>query len=254
MARTRSATLAATAALDTADAPMARDTQGPTSATELLVDAPLPPASRAEAPAAPDSPETERRADPATAGPLTPAAKLRRPQPDWLHHNLTVTGPAEALAAWRAAASGAGIVPWTLDLDRIEEDLFHRLVAPPPPQTRSLSLAGARILARELRDAVASRHELAVARVGHSRACPFDLHALIPVPDTILRLGPDHLADAWLWENWGTWEVRRITEFSSPELWRIKFWSADWTPWRALATLRQRWPQLRFDIRPTYAR
>jgi hypothetical protein len=28
--------------------------------------------------------------------------------------------------------------------------------------------------------------------------------------------------------------------------------SPDWTPWRALATLAERWPVLRFDLRPTY--
>jgi hypothetical protein len=28
---------------------------------------------------------------------------------------------------------------------------------------------------------------------------------------------------------------------------RVTFWSADWTPWRALAALAKRWPVLRFD-------
>ena len=51
------------------------------------------------------------------------------------------------------------------------------LVAPLPPQRRSLSLSGARVVATQLRDAVARRHDLAMSRVGNSRACPFDLHA-----------------------------------------------------------------------------
>ena len=39
---------------------------------------------------------------------------------------------------------------------------------------------------------------------------------------------------------------------SEAEIWRLSFWSADWTPWRALATLGGRWPQLRFEARPRY--
>lgn len=34
---------------------------------------------------------------------------------------------------------------------------------------------------------------------------------------------------------------------------RVSFWSADWTPWRALATVRARFPALRFDVQPHYA-
>ena len=33
---------------------------------------------------------------------------------------------------------------------------------------------------------------------------------------------------------------------------RVTFWSADWTPWRALAQLAARWPTLRFALRPSY--
>ena len=95
------------------------------------------------------------------------------------------------IAALRHAAAGAGIIPWQLDLDRAEEDFFHLLVAPAAPQQRSLSLDGARILSRQLRDAVERRHQIAMTRAGRSRACLFDLHALLPVPDAILRLGPD---------------------------------------------------------------
>ena len=32
----------------------------------------------------------------------------------------------------------------------------------------------------------------------------------------------------------------------------FSFWSADWTPWRALATVASAWPTLRFNARPTY--
>ena len=33
---------------------------------------------------------------------------------------------------------------------------------------------------------------------------------------------------------------------------RLGFWSADWTPWPALARLRRDWPALRFELRPLY--
>ena len=178
------------------------------------------------------------------------AAPLALPQPDWLQTTLTLTGPADRIVAFRAAAAGAGVVPWATDYDRLEEDWFHLLIAPPPPH-RGLSLQGARILARRLREAAWARHEDAVSRVGSSRACPFDLHALVPVSPEILCLGDDHArALAWLWENWGTtWPLRRVEALPMPNdaAFRVRFWSADWTPWPALARIRARWPELRMQ-------
>jgi hypothetical protein len=142
-----------------------------------------------------------------------------------------------------------------MDLDwPLEEDWFHLLVSPSPPQQRTLSIGGARVLAGQLRDAVARRHALALARVGQSGACPFDLHALIPIPDALLRRGPDDpSALAWLWGNWGTTQsLRHVAVDSAGQDERrqgvssggertvsVTFWSADWTPWRALAQLRR---------------
>ncbi len=197
---------------------------------------------------------------------------LRLAHTDWLHHRLMITGPAADLAALRTAASGAGTVPWQLDFDRVEEDLFHLLAVPPAPAgalsapARSLSLAGARILAGQLRAAAAHRHALATAQVGHSRACPFDLHTLLPVPDAMLRREPDDPAAlAWLWTRWGTTQaLRHVAEDAAAgaalqtraaageAVWVLTFWSADWTPWRALARLATQWPTLCFDARPTY--
>ena len=181
--------------------------------------------------------------------------------PDWLFHHLRITGPAEAVASFRAAAAGAGVIPWHLDADRVEEDAFLRLAAP-VGQARTLSLEGARMLAGELRDAVARRHALAVARVGQDERCCFDLHTLVPVPGEILRLGPDHPeALGWLWAHWGTTDaLRRVTP--APErdavadgtVFRISFWASDWTPWRALATIGTRFPALRLDVQPRYDR
>ncbi len=182
--------------------------------------------------------------------------------PDWLFHHLRIEGPAEAVAAFRETASGAGIIPWHLYFDRVEEDAFLRLAAP-QGQARTLSLEGARMLAAELRDAVARRHALAVAPVGHDKRCCFDLHALVPVPSDLLRLGPDH-PDALrgLWQHWGTTDTLRHvapapdrTETAPAEtVFRVSFWSADWTPWQALAAIRARFPGLRVDVQPLYGR
>jgi hypothetical protein len=199
---------------------------------------------------------------------------LRLDHTDWLHHRLLITGPAADLVCLRAAACGAGTVPWHLDFDRMEEDLFHLLVVRPARaselgyHTRSLTLAGARILAGQLRVAAARRHAFAIARVGHSEACPFDLHALMPVPDAILQRGPDD-SDAldWLWTHWGTTQtLRHVVEDEAAAgatatrrpaaagkgVWALTFWSADWTPWRALVQVARRWPTLRFETRPSY--
>ena len=87
-------------------------------------------------------------------------------------------------------------------------------------------------------------------------SCPLDLNALVQVPDKLLRLGPEDPAVlAWLWENWGTtWMLRdvalapvgRAGVVAAPghDGVSYRFWSADWTPWRALATVRTRWPAL----------
>jgi hypothetical protein len=94
------------------------------------------------------------------------------------------------------------------------------------------------------REAVARRHERAVSRVGSSRACPFDLHALLPVPAAVLRLGPDDpRSDAWLWQHWGTTQaLRHVTadaiqardthpahDAPAPGAMDIKFWALDWS-------------------------
>jgi hypothetical protein len=223
-----------------------------------------PPPSRARSPRSrarsPDPGRTDRH------------APLRLAHTDWLYHRLQVTGPAATLVAFRAAAAGAGTVPWQLDIDRMAEDFFHLLVAPPAragsliPPPRSLSLAGARIVADQLCAAVARRQAMAAAQIGHSRACPFDLHALVPVPDAVLRRGPDDpLALDWLWAHWGTTQTLRHVAADAAEaaaqcarlpagqaVWAVRFWSADWTPWRALARIAAAWPTLRFTTRPSY--
>jgi hypothetical protein len=237
----------------------------------------------ADAVPAPPPPSRARSPD---LGRTDHGAPLRLAHTDWLYHRLQISGPATDLADFRAAAAGAGTVPWQIDLDRMAEDFFHLLVAPPAragsliPPTRSLSLAGARIVADQLCAAVTRRQVLAAAQVGHSRACLFDLHALAPVPDAVLRRGPDDPAALdWLWTHWGTTQTLRHVADDATEaavlrtgasdharegseharkgpaeeaVWAVRFWSADWTPWRALAQIAARWPTLRFDARPRY--
>jgi hypothetical protein len=217
----------------------------------------------AAAPAAGAAPSRRRHGPGGADGRL---AAMCPAHTDWLFHHLDISGPADDVRALQAAARGAGLIPWDLDLERMQEDFFLLLMAPPDPQQRTLSVAGARILADELCTAVARRHALAIARVGASRACPFDLHALLPVPIEILRLGPDHPdALAWLWTHWGTNQaLRHVTAQVAVEdgargglaagaaRLQLGFWSADWTPWRALAQVAERWPALRFKTRPSY--
>lgn len=212
----------------------------------------------------PDAAAVNARSVPASESLAEVRTPLRLPHPDWLHHRLVVTGATEAVADFQTAARGAGTIPWQLDLDRVEEDLFYLLVAPPAPQRRRLSVAGAHVLAGQLRVAVELRQDAATTRVGRSLACPFDLNARVPVPPDILRLGPDHPgALAWLWAHWGTTNaLRHVATEPAPALRtklpassatiQLTFWSADWTPWRALAAVAAHWPALRFDICPTY--
>ena len=50
------------------------------------------------------------------AGEGTAAEVLAPAHTDWLYHHLRVTGEPAELAAFRAAAAGAGVIPWAQDL------------------------------------------------------------------------------------------------------------------------------------------
>ena len=131
------------------------------------------------------------------AAPSPPKRRGRRraiPVPagsPWLYHHLTISGPAVDVTTFAEAARGSGILPWPVETARIEEDIFN-LAASQPAVIRSLTIEGCRILARQFRDRVQERAARTAAQVGRSRACPFDLHSLLPVPMTILARGPTH--------------------------------------------------------------
>ena len=182
---------------------------------------------------------------------------------DWLYHRLTISGPDDQVSAFASAAAGAGVVPWRLDLAALEEDLFHRLLTG-CPRSR-LSVDGCRAFAGQFREAVEARQARAGALVGRSRACPFDLHALLPVPARVLALGPeDPAAHHWLRTHWGTTALRQVAglpplkgrSYLPPghRAVRFGFFAADWSPWQALRQIRTTWPALRLVLQPVYER
>lgn len=184
--------------------------------------------------------------------PHAPPDVLALPHPDWLYQELTVAGDGDALWSFRQAAAGCGHVPWVHDYDALEEHWLSLMLNQPG---RTISLQGAKIVARETKEAFRDEHEEACAWVGRSKAVPLDLHQLVPVPWEVLRLGPDAPASQrWLWRNWGTtWPLRKVERLPCPDgAWRVGFWSADWTPWPALAACRIRWPALNFRLRIAY--
>ena len=180
------------------------------------------------------------------------------PNPEWLPHILTISGPLAALAAFRSAATGPGTIPWATDYDRLEEDWTLAMLTPPPSE-RGISVEGARILAGQLRERIEQQDQRAAEMGFASKDCPLDLHALVPVPGRILRLGPDDpAAMAWLWENWTTtWALRGVETIEADHgallpdghgALRYRFWSADWTPWAALAAIRARWSSISVQV------
>jgi hypothetical protein len=204
---------------------------------------------------------------------ITPAPIVIPPDdpdaPDWLYHHLTISGPAETVASFAAAARGSGITPWQLDFAAIEEDIFVRAVpslarsvAQPAYREKHLSVAGCRILARQFRERVELRQARAAALVGHSFVCPFDLHALLPVPTAILQLGPsDPTSLAWLATHWGmTHRLRQVVVRPKATTGRrlrktdavigYGFFTDGETPHAAITRLTERWPGLRFRLMP----
>ncbi len=171
---------------------------------------------------------------------------------DCLLNVLTVSGPAGEVARFREAAWGTGGIPWHLDLDHEEARLFAPMASGGPE---------ARMLARQLREIIATRHDRLMARWREPGGCPFDLHRLVPIPDAILQLGEDDpQAQSWLRAHWGTTQLRgvRIREEGADRRLRRKaeivyeFRSADWTPWQTILRLRRDWPKLVLTIRPIY--
>jgi hypothetical protein len=199
----------------------------------------------------------------AMAGPEFPPSSdpMALPHPDWLRHEMAVTGVPLAIAEFKGAAAGAGAIPWAFpDLDYEEDDRYLALINP-PDGSQGLSPAAARILAQELREAEFQHQNKVRAQAG-SRLCPFDLQALIPVPDSVRDFDPDHKSSiAWLRSHWGVLQALRKVALvpagckklrGKKEQLTLEFWSADWTPWPAIAAIRQRFGRLTFTVTPDY--
>jgi hypothetical protein len=105
------------------------------------------------------------------------------------------------------------------------------------------------------------RQARAAALVGQSFLCPFDLHALLPVPEAILLLGPTHpTALSWLAAHWGiTDRLRQVSLRDKATTGRrlpaghavigYSFFTHRETPQAAIDRLAARWPPLRFVLR-----
>jgi hypothetical protein len=76
---------------------------------------------------------------------------------------------------------------------------------------------------------------------------PLDLHALRPIPREVLRAGWQAAGAEWSWQHWGTRLPLRKVTFRFEHLRQkeraginviavYEFMSADWPPWRSLAT------------------
>lgn len=186
---------------------------------------------------------------------------LALPSPDWLYHHLTVTGPAEDIARFRKAAIGPGIIPWRRDYDALVEQLVMLMIRPRPFGCTGITLSEARRLAGKLRDLYWQDDQMAFEHwYRQTPRCPFDLHRLLPVPDKILERGIDAPSSIrWLWEHWGvTQPLRRVHDRTAgfrtdPATTAIfEFWSADWSPWRAMLALADDWPTLQLRLSPQY--
>jgi len=207
----------------------------------------------------PPAPRARLRRPAEAAQPAAVAVVPPLPPPDWIGNRLSVAGPAEMVAAFQAAAAGAGVVPWRHDDGAAEARWLGLLLAAAGPRGAASRAAEARAIAAELRAAWVAEQAAAAGQVGHARDCPLDLHALLPVPATVLALGPDDPAGRrWLWENWGTpcplRRVRLLQQRRQADATSLVygFVSADWSPWQALLRLRPRWPALRLELRPRY--
>ena len=202
-----------------------------------------------------------RRADGGPGPPCDPLRGRRRSAPDWLYHHLTVSGPADAVAAFAAAARGSGVIPWRLDFAAIEETVFTLAVSQPAGR-RSLSVGAAAFWRGSFATRSRRIRRSAAALVGDSLACPFDLHRLLPLPDAILQLGPTHPdALAWLAAQWGISDrLRQVVVRDNATAGRrlprgqtvigYGFFTAGATPHAAIARLATRWPALRLTVRP----
>ncbi len=176
-------------------------------------------------------------------------------RPEFIWNRLEVSGPRERLYDFIGAASGPGFVDWRPEWYSVYEQIYFGVLKGGAP-TRD----AAEHLARKLRDILWRRHEeeRTCAELDSHRVA-LDLNALIPIPRRVLRKGFVEAGQDWMWANWGVrWPIRRVTfamERQRRDLMSLavfRFVSEDWSPWIALLRMRERWPELRFELVPSY--
>jgi len=109
---------------------------------------------------------------------------------------------------------------------------------------------------------IEAREAKAAALIGLSRACPFDLHVLLPIPAKILRRGPtDEQSLDWMAWHWGTRDaLRKVVARPHPSAGRrlpaghilvaYGFFTSGDSPGAAIDQFVARWPILRFVLTP----
>ena len=176
--------------------------------------------------------------------------------PDFIFNRLEVSGPDERLYDFIGAASGPGFVDWRPEWYSVYEQIYFGAVRGGAPTREA-----AENLARTLRDILWRRHEEERGRAElDSHRVPLDLNALFPIPRRVLRKGFGEAAQEWMWRNWGVrWPIRRVTfaierreTNGGKPVAVFRFISEDWPPWVAVLRMRERWPELRFEMRVGY--
>jgi len=175
---------------------------------------------------------------------------------EFIWNRLEVSGPDERLYDFIGAASGPGFVDWRPEWHSVYEQIYFEAVRGGAPTREA-----AEKLARKLRDILWRRHEEERTRAEmDSHGVPLDLNALIPIPLRVLRKGFVEAGQEWMWAHWGLrWPIRRVTfriehrDTSGVEpVVVFRFLSEDWSPWIALLHMRERWPELRFEMKAGY--
>ena len=175
--------------------------------------------------------------------------------PEYIWNRLEVSGPDGQLYDFIGAASGPGFVDWRPEWHSVYEQIYFEAVRGGAPTREA-----AEHLARKLRDILWRRHEEERVRAEmDSHGVALDLNALIPIPRRVLRQGFVEAGQEWMWANWGVrWPIRRVTfaiegrDISGKPVAVFRFLSEDWSPWIALLHMRERWPELRFELVPSY--
>lgn len=174
--------------------------------------------------------------------------------PDFVWSRLEVSGERALLYDFINAAAGPGFLDWEVDWYRTYEEAYGSAMLGGAP-----SLGAASIVAHAITDR--NWHRIGAARRAAEldpTRCPFDLNALIPVPEAVLRRGYRDAGETWLWRHWGigaplrqvTLEIvqRPFQDVLPPIVAVYRFLSEYWAPALAIASIRASWPELRFAL------